>query len=208
MCYSAGMRITWLLLAASLLLPSLASAAKPTLPTLTEKQQTKVEAGKLVLLSEDTENGTAMVTGLMEIEADAAEIWHIVLDEGHIIASSGATKECKTYKDETGSDGLRDLRMAFMLKVGFSEIRFHSHRTVNQPDGWMTWQLDPGMGNDIKATVGSYSLWPASTPGKVLFLYKARIETGKKVPEWLEEELTESSLKKFLMYVKDVAESA
>lgn len=202
------MRIRLLLLIATLLVPTLAQAGKPTLPTLTEKQQSKVEAGKLVLLSEETENGTAVITGLMEIEADPAAIWQIVLDEGHIIASSGATRECVTYKDEVGTDGLRDLRMAFMLKVGFSEIRFHSHRTVNQPDGWMTWQLDPSKDNDIKATLGSYSLWPASQPGRVLFVYKARIETGKKVPEWLEEELTESSLKKFLMYVKDVAEGA
>jgi len=83
---------------------------------------------------------------------------------------------------------------------------FHSHRTVNVSDNWLSWHLDDAKDNDIKATDGSYSLWPGSRPGTLVFVYKARIETGKRVPEWLEEELTESSLKKFLIYVKDVAE--
>jgi len=202
------MRIVLLALTALLAVPSLASAGQPTLPTMTEKEQSKVSDGKLVLLQEEAENGTAVVTGLLEIEGERAEIWDIVLDNAHIIASSGATKECVTYKDEIDADGLRDLRLAFMLKVGFSEIRFHSHRTVNLAEDWMTWELDQDKDNDIKATLGSYSLWPGSKPGTVLFVYKARIETGKRVPEWLEEELTESSLKKFLVYVKDVAEGA
>lgn len=199
-------RFPCLLLAVVLLAPSLAVAGRPTMPEITDKQAADVAAGKLVLLKETIEEGGAVVTGLLEIETTPAEIWPLVLNNDHIIASSSAVKECVTYHDVLGPDGLRDLRLAFMMKVGWSEIRFHSWRTVNTAEGWMSWELDPAKDNDIKSTIGSYSVWPGSQPGHILFVYKARIETGKRVPEWLEEELTESSLKKFLKYIKDVAE--
>lgn len=198
-------RVIPLLLALSLLLPSLALAGKPTMPKLSEKDAAKVADGKLVLMQESEGEGKTMVTGLLEIRADKAEIWEIVLSNDHVVASSRATREAITYRDVT-TDGVRDLRIAFMMKVGFSEIRFHSHRTHYIADDYMSWHLDAAKENDIESTVGSYSMWPASTPDKTLFLYKARIDTGKKVPEWLEEELTESSLKKFLLYVQEVAE--
>jgi hypothetical protein len=200
------MRLNLLLLSAALLLPSMASAAKPTLPTLNEKDAEKLADGKLVLTKDSDGDDSAVITGLLEIAAEPQDIWDIVLDNAHMVASSGVTKEVVTYKDEIGPDGLRDLRLAFLMKIGFTEIRFHSARTVNVQDGWMRWHLDDDKENDIKATVGSYSLWPASKPDHILFVYKATIETGKRVPRWLENELTESSLKKFLIYVKDVAE--
>ncbi len=200
------MRIVLTLLVASLLLPSVAFAGKPPKPTLTEKEASKLADGKLILTKESEGDGAALVVGVLEIQAEEQAIWDIVLDNQHMVDSSGATKQVTTYHDQLGADGLRDLRLAFLMKVGFSEIRFHSHRTVNTDDGWMSWQLDDEQDNDIKATTGSYSLFPGSQPGSTLFVYRARIETGKKVPAWLEEELTESSLKKFLMYVKDVAE--
>ena len=67
-------------------------------------------------------------------------------------------------------------------------------------------RLDKAKDNDIKWTEGSYSTWPGRKRGHTIFLYKARIETGKAIPKWLEEDLTESSLKKYLVYVKEVAE--
>ena len=60
--------------------------------------------------------------------------------------------------------------------------------------------------NEIEKTDGSYSLWPGSSPGKVRFLYITEVKTGRNIPEWVEEELTESSLKRFLMFVKKRAE--
>ncbi len=198
-------RLIPILLALALLAPSLALAGRPTLPKLTEKQQSKLTDGKLVLMQVSEGEGKTMVTGLLEIRADSSEIWEIVLSNEHVVASSRATKEAVTYHDVT-TDGVRDLRIAFMMKIGFSEIRFYSHRMHHVADEYMCWQLDRAKENDIEATVGCYSMWPASTPDKTLFLYEARIDTGKSVPEWLEEELTEKSLKKFLYYVQEVAE--
>jgi len=199
---AAGLALVLLLLPHSAL-----TAERPVLPELTAKQEARVVEGKLVMVPKPPQKeGHAAVTGIIEIEAEAQDIWAVLLSNEYIVESSKSVREVVTYHDVTDSSGARDLRLAFLMKVGWSEIRFHSHRTVRQAEGYMTWQLDTDKSNDIESSKGSYSTWPGSAPGRTRFLYEARIETGKKIPEWLEEELTESSLKKFLVYVKKIAE--
>jgi hypothetical protein len=193
------------LLASLLLLPALAHAGRPTLPILDAKQTERIEEGKLVLVQVDEGEGKAMVTGLIEIQTGPEKIWPILLSNDHIVAASRSVREVTTYRDVT-TEGVRDLRIAFLMKIGFSEIRFHSHRTHYIDDQYMRWHLDEEKENDIASTIGAYSTWPGSKPGSTLFLYEARIDTGKNVPEWLEEELTEKTLKKYLVYVQEVAE--
>lgn len=190
----------------TLLQPPTALASKPTMPTLSAKQQARIDEGKLVLLTEAAGGeGKRVVTGIIEIQAKPEAIWPIVLSNKHLRDSSKTVREVTTYKDETRG-GVRDLRIALMLKVGWSEIRYHSAREYHAAKSYMTWVLDKEKPNDIQWTEGSYSTWPGRRPGGTVFLYKARVETGKALPKWLEEELTESSLRKFLLYVKKTAE--
>jgi hypothetical protein len=189
-----------------LLAPSLAFAGRPALPTLAAKEQARLDEGKLVLLSKaGRAEGERMVTGLIKVDAPAALIWKIVLSNAHIAASSKAVQEVTTYHDKTVG-GVRDLRLAYLLKVGWTEIRYHSARKYRAAEQYLTWVLDKDKPNDIEWTQGSYSTWPAANSGSTIFLYEAQIETGKAIPKWLEEHLTESSLKKYLVYIKDVAE--
>lgn len=198
--------LSCLFLALALALPSSALAERPTMPTLNAKQQKRLDEGKLVLLTDRSGGeGNALVTGILKIAQTSDKIWPVVLSNDHIVASSKSIKEVNTYKDET-TGGVRDLRLAYLLKVGWSEIRYHSSRRYYAAEGYMTWVLDKQEENDIEWTEGSYSTWPGPDAGSTIFLYKAKIDTGKKVPEWLEEELTESSLKKYLLYVKKIAE--
>ena len=187
------------------LLPSLASGARPDFPSLSQKQEEKLAAGKLVLVAASSGEAGRMVTGVIQIDAEHQKIWSILLNNQNIVDSSKAIREVKTYKDVTTS-GVRDLRLAFLLKVGWSEIRYHTARSYHVASQYMTWVLDKKKTNDIAWTEGSYSTWPGRKPGSTLFLYKARIDTGRAVPEWLEEDLTESSLKRYLLYVQKLAE--
>lgn len=200
-------RTLLLVLLLSALLPSAAMAGRPVLPALTEKQARSLADGKPVMVGTVGEGSEAMVTGIIEIGATPEAIWAILVSNDHIVASSGSIKSVTTYHDVT-TDGVRDLRLAFVMKVGWSEIRFHSHRTQHMAEQYMTWELDRSRENDIESTSGSYSTWPASARGRTRFLYEARIDAGKRVPGWMEEELTESSLKKFLVYVQSAAETA
>ncbi|MEE2827757.1 MAG: hypothetical protein VX498_01095 [Myxococcota bacterium] len=201
------LRCALLLLLGLVLLPVPAQAQRPTLPDLSGKESERLEEGKLVLTTDRSGGeGKALVTGVIMIRAEPAKIWSVVLSNEHIKTSSKSIKEVTTYKDVVGEDGVRDLRLAYLLKVGWTEIRYHSARRYHAAADYMTWVLDTTRDNDIEWTEGSYSTWPGSSPGSTVFLYKARIETGKGIPQWLEEDLTESSLKKYLVYVKKIAE--
>jgi len=194
------------LLILCLLAPGLARAGRPALPTLAAKEQARLDEGKLVLLNKSGRSeGERMVTGLIKVDAPAEKVWEIVLSNEHIAASSKSVHEVVTYHDEEAG-GVRDLRLAYLLKVGWTEIRYHSAREYRAAEQYLTWVLDKDKPNDIEWTEGSYSTWPGTQPETTVFLYKARIETGKAIPKWLEEHLTESSLKKYLVYIKDIAE--
>jgi hypothetical protein len=194
------------LLILSLLAPGLALAGRPAFPPLADKEQARLDEGKLVLLSKSGRGeGERMITGLIKVDAPAALVWKIVLSNTHIAASSKAIREVTTYHDKTAG-GVRDLRLAFVLKVGWTEIRYHTARQYRAAENYLSWVLDKDKPNDIEWTEGSYSTWPGALPNTTIFLYKARIETGKAIPKWLEEHLTESSLKKYLVYIKEIAE--
>jgi len=189
-----------------LLAPSLAVAKRPTMPALAVNEQARLDEGKLVLLSKaGRAEGERMVTGLIKVDAPATLVWKIVLSNTHIAASSKAIQQVTTYRDKT-ADGVRDLRLAFVLKVGWTEIRYHTAREYRAAENYLRWVLDKDKPNDIEWTEGSYSTWPAAESGSTIFLYEAKIETGKAIPKWLEEHLTESSLKKYLVYIKEIAE--
>ncbi len=198
---------TWAGLALVLCLaPSAALAAKPTLPTLSEADMQKVRDGKIVLTKTKDAAGVTTVNAVCELAAPASELWPIIFSVEHIKASSSSIKELVATRDETGADGVRHLDLSYMLKVGWTEIRYSVRRTYVAAEETMSWVLDKTRPADIEWTEGSYSVYPGSAEGRTLFLYRARIETGKSIPAWLEEDLTESSLKKYLKYLKDTAE--
>lgn len=194
------------LLGLALLIPSLAQAAKPAMPTLSEADQEKVAAGKIVLKKTKDAAGVTTVNAVCELGAPASELWPIIFSVEHIKASSGSVKELTATRDVTAPNGNRELDLSYMLKVGWTEIRYSVKRTFIAAEETMSWVLDKEKETDIEWTEGSYSVYPGSAAGKTLFLYRARIETGKSIPAWLEEDLTESSLKKYLRYLKETAE--
>jgi carbon monoxide dehydrogenase subunit G len=197
------MRLLALLL---VLLPSLASAAKPTLPALTADDEAKLAAGKLVLRTAHAADGegSGTITGVIDIDATPAEVWRILLDFEDIPNSSAAVKEATRYRDEAAGAG-RAIDMAYMLKVAWVEIRYHVHHDYFAGEQYLLWNLDRGKSNDIVDTTGSFSTWPGSG-GRTRFLYRTAINTGRNIPKWVEEDLSESSLKSYIRYVKKKAE--
>lgn len=188
------------------LLPSLALAAKPTMPSLSEKDEARLAEGKLVLRTahSSTGEGSGTITGVIDIDATPAEVWKILLDFEDIPNSSAAVKEATRYHDAPAGSG-RAIDMAYMLKVAWVEIRYHVHHDYFAGDQYLVWNLDKAKSNDIVDTTGSFSTWPGSS-GRTRFLYNTSINTGRNIPKWVEEDLSESSLKSYIKYVKKKAE--
>jgi len=40
-----------------------------------------------------------------------------------------------------------------------------------------------------------------------VIVYVSNLDTGRKIPQWMEEDLTQGSLRKYLKYLKTAAES-
>ena len=201
-----------LVLAAALLLPAAAvahdgSTSKPKLPTLAEKEEAKLSDGKLLLWTTRDENadGAGIVTGLIEIKATPAEIWTILLDFESIPETSGAMKSADRYEDTTAGAS-RVVGVEYLVKVAWVEIIYSVHHDYFAAQNYLVWTLDPNKTNGIESTVGSFSTWPGSTPGTTRFLYRTSVDTGRKVPDWVEEDLSEGSLKSYIKAVKSRAE--
>ncbi|MBJ96324.1 MAG: hypothetical protein CMP23_17830 [Rickettsiales bacterium] len=198
---------------ALLITPSLSSAhepgTKPTLPQLTAKEEARLAKGKLVLRTERGESdGSGLITGVIEIEATADKVWSLLSRFELVPEASKAVKGVHRYDDGTqmgkqaGSVGIE-----YTVKVAWVTIKYSIHHDLQPAQHYLHWTLDKNRENDILKTDGSYSVWPGASPGKVRFLYITEVDTGRNIPDWIEEELTESSLKRFLVFVKKRAES-
>ncbi len=181
------------------------TAGKPALPSLTEKEEAKLRDGKLLLWTERNGDSAGVVTGLIEIQATKDEIWSILLDFESIPETSGAMKSATRYEDTNGA-GSRVIGMEYLVKVAWIEIVYSVHHDYFADRDFLVWTLDPNRENGIESTIGSFSTWPGSAPGRTRFLYRTSVDTGRNVPAWVEEDLSEGSLKSYIKAVRARAE--
>jgi hypothetical protein len=179
----------------------------PKMPKVSVREEQRLREGKLVLRTERdaTDEGSAVITGIIEVNATPEQIWKILLHFESIPQSSKAMKEADRYFDDKGADH-RIINMRYMLKVAWVEVVYHVHHDYFPSAGYLVWALDGAKENGIAATVGSFSTWPGSSPGTTRFLYRTMVDTGRSIPQWVEEELSESSLKSYIKHVKKAAE--
>jgi hypothetical protein len=175
----------------------LAAVTVPTMPELTERQAKAVAAGKVVMFEEDQEGTNKFVQGLALIEAEPAAIWALLLDEDFMRSSSGAVDSVAFYDDRT-ENGIRRMGIAWVLKVGFKEVKYSTLREYHIAEAHMTWTLDPAKENDLASTTGSYTTLAGPRPGTTYLIYKSFFDAGKSLPSWLEETIAESGIKKYL----------
>ncbi|MEE2830406.1 MAG: hypothetical protein VX498_14555 [Myxococcota bacterium] len=182
--------------------------AAPKMPSLSAKEKERLDEGKLVLrtVRDASNDGAAVVTGIIEIDAAPSAIWSILLDFESIPETSKAMRGATRYFDDKGSSK-RIINMRYMLKVAWVEIVYHVHHDYFPSRDYLVWNLDPSKENGIDATEGSFSTWPGSSAGKTRFLYRTMVDTGRSIPDWVEEDLSESSLKSYIKYVKKQAEA-
>ncbi len=180
---------------------------KPKLPGLTAKDEERIRDGKLFLMTERDEaaDGAGTITGLIEIDGSPADVWTVLLNFESIPDSSKAVKEANRYADDKASPH-RVINVQYLVKVAWVSIVYHIHHDYFVDQNYLVWTLDETKENGIELTIGSFSTWPGSTPGKTRFLYRTRVDTGRSIPDWVEEDLSEGSLKSYIKYVKKQVE--
>lgn len=186
-----------------------AAANKPNCPVLSDDQRAQIEAGKVVVYAskEDPDSSVATATGIVEIQGTEREIFAILTSEAHSEAASKAMQDCQIVHDEQVAAGHRRLTVTYTMKVVTQTIQWTVVRDVYEGQGLLTFEIDPSYDNDIAWTAGQYSLYPGSSSGKTIVVYVSNLDSGRRIPQWVEEELTEGSLKKYLKYLKTATEA-
>jgi len=198
------------LLAATTLLPLASSAAtKPAYPSLTEAQQADIQAGKVVVYAvKDAENpDIATATGIVEIRTTVAEIFDILASEYHSENASRAMKDCTINSDERIGPTHRRLVVTYLMKVGPTDIQWTVTRDLYEDQGLLVFEINDSYDNDIAWTQGYYAMFPGSTSDHVIIVYVSNLDTGRRIPQWIEEDLTQGSLRRYLKYLKTAAEA-
>ena len=201
----------YVLVAVLVALPSAAVAgpAKPERPTLSAEQQSQVESGNVVVYATKGDPGSsvATATGIVEIRTTEGEIFDILCSEEHSEAASRAMQECTIREDTRIGPGHRRLTVTYRMRVVGQDIEWTVVRDLYEGDGLLTFEIDESCDNDIAWTAGQYSMYPGSTSDRIMIVYVSNLDTGRRIPNWVEEDLTQGSLKRYLKYLKTAAEA-
>ncbi len=153
------------------------------------------------MLEEDKGGTNKYVMGLAVIEAEADAVWSLLLDRDFMKTSSKAIEDAVFYDDRTEA-GVRRMGIAWTLKVAFQEVKYFTLREYHVEQQHMTWTLDPAKENDLASTEGSYTTLPGPRPGTTYLIYRSFFDAGQSMPSWLEENIAESGIKKYLKNLK------
>jgi hypothetical protein len=179
---------------------------RPQLPALSAKETKKIEEGGVVVQLTLDGKGGGFVTGIVDVAATPERIWQVLLAFERIPESTPSITQVDRYADGPGGNGVRLIDVGYLLEIGWVDVRYHVHHEVHPQEQYLVWCLDPARPNDIVETAGSFSTWPSPTPGKTRFLYQTRVITGRAIPKWVEEDLSQSSLRRYIRFVKAQSE--
>ena len=181
-------------------------AGRPAIPEMSESEVQKLSQGKVVIRDDPGPSDLTGVQGLVEIAASREAIWDVLLDLELIRDANNSVKSLDGYRDEVGPDGTRYIGLHYVLGVMMTEVEYYTLREFHREEDYLTWALDPDFDSDVKATQGHYVLYPGKTPGTQLLVYLTRVDSGRKIPAWIQEYLTGRTLKSYLDFVKTASE--
>ena len=202
--YKAGKSIKRFLLSALLLLALPAFAGRPDVPALSVDDAASVAAGDIVLI-EDPNDDEAMYA-YMDIAADRDTIWKALNDADLIESSSSAVTQCNAYSDLTHA-GVRTIKLHYVLNIAWSEVTYYIRRQHHTNEHYLEWTLDPEKDSEILLTNGYYVLEDQGA-SKTRLIYWAKTQSGRRVPGWIKDLLTNHGLKGWLDTVKTTSEAS
>lgn len=190
--------ILWLLMSVSM-------AAKPAHVPPSETEWAEVVEGKAVTRGAPDLSPPGAY-GWVEIEATPDQIWAVLNNPSVAVEASGAVTSCDKYLDEPTATGRR-IALHYVLNVAWTEVSYHVMRDFRPGEGVMTWRLDDTKDNDLVSSSGHYVLLPGKTAGHTLLVYQSQADSGRRIPQWIQQSLSQRSLRKYLSFVRDAAEA-
>ena len=172
---------------------------------LTPENIQKLEAGKLIIFKEQKKDkkgkskGRGVVIGLIDRPVD--EVWTMILDCTTHPEYMPRVVSTEAYKGKDGREGIHE-----MIKVLWKKVEYHVLQTMDEEKHAVSWVLDDSKKNDIQGTTGYWRFVPHKET-QCIAVYAVRVETGMKVPAFVEDFLMKQDLPSVLKAVKKRAES-
>ncbi len=185
---------------------ALASAlAAPATVDPTTEEWGKLQAGEVVVRSAP-DLVPPGAYGWVEVKATDPVIWDVLNDPEVAKGAGGAVQSVEKYLDESVA-GSRKVGLHYVLNVAWTEVEYFVLRDLRPAESRMTWTLDPSKASDLVATTGSYLLASGRTPGTRLLSYATQTDSGRNVPQWIQDMLTGKALRGYLGHVDATAEA-
>ena len=172
---------------------------------LTPENMGKLETGKLIIFKEQKKNakgkskGMGMAIGLIDRPVDT--VWAVIQDPSSKPKDSPQTVLSETYTNSEGQKGVHEV-----IKVLWKKVEYHVLQDWDNANYTVSWALDNAKKNDIADTTGYWRFIP-HTETQCIGVYAVRVDTGMKVPAFLEDFLVRQDLPNAFKSVKKRAES-
>jgi hypothetical protein len=179
---------------------SLVAISAPEAPTLTEKEEGKLAAGKVVVqqdLPPAREKGVR-ARAIAEVDASPEQVWAALLDFDSRVPENKSLVKVEVYEDGWNGDVLRR-KARWDLKIFGTDIVFHNDYEHDRVQSYLEWNLDDSRENDLVFSWGSYQVLPSPLhAGKSRLVYVSESDSGRTLPKWLKKELAEGSMEKLI----------
>jgi len=179
---------TQYLVIAAALLSTAAHAGAPTPPQLDDKEEARLDKGKIVVRHEDTPTG-GRVTAIATVQAPPRKVLDEVMNLEARVPESSVLTSVEVYERTAAPDVTA---ATFTITVLGSDTVFSIRYDCQRDQGFCTYALDPSKENDIVSSDGYYLVVPEGTGTRLV--YASRADTGRSMPGWMRRWIAGSSL--------------
>jgi ribosome-associated toxin RatA of RatAB toxin-antitoxin module len=154
--------------------------------------------------TQEANSGTSVRTSVETsgiISFPPAQVWSVVTDFEARPKFIPGVKDVHLVRAE----GNR-LWVAEHVRILLMNVRFQVICTLDPARGSVTWVIDDSAANDIAANSGSWQLMPLAGGQQTLARYRARVDTGKPVPRFIENFLVRRSAPQLMAGVRSEVE--
>jgi ribosome-associated toxin RatA of RatAB toxin-antitoxin module len=183
----------------------LAATPPPEHPLLTPELLAELEKGEAVIAKSHEKgeegNDAASASALGLIEKPAADVWTVLNDFEKQPEFMPRLEKVERYETTQPTIGLNHT-----LKVLWKRVNYHLLMEVDNAAMRQSWKLDDSKKNDIKTTIGTWTLLPWGDD-RCIVVYDIEVNTGMAVPKFVSQMLLKQDLPSVVDALKQRVES-
>ncbi len=164
-----------------------ATAAVPIWPVLTGPEQTKFDAGALVIRA-DTSTEKTQSTGLVRVQAPLAVLWKAALDFPARLPENPTLRSVEEY----GRNGPDDWFVKFRLSIYGISVVIHDHWICSPAETYCHFAMDPTRVSDVREEYGW--LYARATPSGSEIAFHSAFISDMWAPGWIRKWLANDSM--------------